>query len=197
MKVSFYDNVTGQILKNMDATEDVILLNQPEGSSMLEGIFDLLYYYVEGGEPVAFPPKPVSESVWNWTTKSWEDLRTESNWTDENLLVREKTSISRIDFILRCKEANILSEEEGLIAVKGDFPPTFQTIVDSLPEEERFEAAVRWAAATEIDRMNPLIVNMATAIGIDEWILDTVFGIVWPAPLPSWPAGQLHPIYEG
>ena len=153
--------------------------------------------YIFDNELHIKPPSPNPFCIFDKSLGIWVDPRTESGWTDENLLVREKTSISRIDFILRCKEANILSEEEGLIAVKGDFPPTFQTIVDSLPEEERFEAAVRWAAATEIDRMNPLIVNMATAIGIDEWILDTVFGIVWPAPLPSWPAGQLHPIYEG
>ena len=47
--------------------------------------------------------------------------------------------------------------------------------------------------ATVIDRTNPLIINMAAAVYIDEWTLDNVFGVTWPEPLASWPAGQLHP----
>ena len=36
--------------------------------------------------------------------------------------------------------------------------------------------------ATVIDRTNPLIINMAAAVYIDEWTLDDVFGVTWPAP---------------
>ena len=95
--------------------------------------------------------------------------------------------------MLRCTSFGILTEAEGIEAASGGVPPAMQAIIDSLPAEEQFEAHVRWAAATVIDRTNPLIINMAAAVYIDEWTLDDVFGVTWPEPLASWPAGQLHP----
>lgn len=152
--------------------------------------------YIRDNALHVIPPRPNAYSVFDQALGLWVDPRTESDWTDANNAVRVKTSISRIEFVLYCKEANILTEDEGITAAKGEFPPAFAAIVATLPEEEQFEAAVRWAGATQIDRTMPLILSMATAIGVDEWLLDWIFDIVWPAPLPSWPPGQLHPIYQ-
>lgn len=75
----------------------------------------------------------------------------------------------------------------------GDFRPRSSPLSTCCPQSERFEATIRWKGATIIDRENPLIVNMAAAIHIDEWALDEVFSIQWPAPLPAWADAQLHP----
>lgn len=101
--------------------------------------------------------------------------------------------MSRTEFVLVCHAFGILTEAEAELAIDGGFPPAFLAIIDMLPESERFEATIRWKGATIIDRENPLIVNMAAAIHIDEWALDEVFSIQWPAPLPAWADAQLHP----
>lgn len=151
--------------------------------------------YLKDGDIKLRPPRPQSWLMFDPETEAWVDPRTEADWTAENNASRDKASLSRIDFILHCKQAGILTEEECLIASKGDFPPAFEAIIATMPAEQQFEASVRWAGATVIERNMPLIIDMATAIGVDEWLLDEVFGIPWPAPLGSWPEGQLHPVY--
>lgn len=102
--------------------------------------------------------------------------------------------MSRIDFVLACASNDILTHAEAIIAVDGGFPAAFQAIIDGMTHaDEKFEAEIRWRGATVIDRTNPLIINMAASIFMDEWSLDLLFGVAWPAPLASWPEGQLHP----
>lgn len=152
--------------------------------------------YVKDGQIKVRPPRPQPWLSFDPETETWIDPRTIDDWTSELYALRSVASMSRVDFVIRCVAAEVLSREDGLTAASGQVPPSLQAIIEGIPNEnEKFEAAIRWASATVIDRTNPLIIIMATFIGVSEWMLDDLFGIPLPPPLASWPEGQLHPVY--
>ncbi len=171
-------------------------LNEPpEGVSFtpFDDDVDVNDLYVSGGEIRLRPPRPEPWMIFDPTLGEWIDPRTPATWTEELIARRAAASMTRLDFTLACVMAGILSEADALVAVDGGFPPAFEAIIEDMPPEQSFQARMRWKGATEIDRTNPLIVDMAAAINVNEWMLDQVFGIEWPAPLADWPEGQLHP----
>lgn len=183
----------GAYVKSMEMPDMAdAVLNTAPGEQLVEGLH-FEQTYLKDGMVKDIPATAHPSWVFDIASEAWTDPRTEAEWTAELHARRAVASMSRIDFVLRCTSFGILTEAEGIEAASGGVPPAMQAIIDSLPAEEQFEAHVRWAAATVIDRTNPLIINMAAAVYIDEWTLDDVFGVTWPEPLASWPAGQLHP----
>lgn len=149
--------------------------------------------YLKDGEPITYGAQPSDRHRYDYAAQEWVDPWTLSAWQEDLAARRSAASMPRLNFVLSCLNFGILDQPEALIAVEGGFPQAFQAILDTMPPEEQFEAQLRWKGATEIDRTNSLIVNMAAAIHLDEWTLDQVFGVTWPPPLASWPPGQLHP----
>ncbi|MBY0136817.1 hypothetical protein [Paracoccus yeei] len=140
--------------------------------------------YIKNDDVKFYPPKPDGDNItFDYDSESWIDARTKQDWDNELQARRMAASMSRLDFVLKCHAFGILNDEEAEIAADGGFPDVMQGIIDSMPQEERFEAKMRWKMATVIDRMNPLIISMAAAIYIDEWSLDKVFGVIWPDPI--------------
>lgn len=194
VEVSIYNVASGRIVASgryRDIAE--AWLNVEAGQSFILGMYDPDLFDVIDGVPVELPPSPSGRHYYDWHLNSWIDSWTESKWTAELHKRREAASMSRIDFVLICVSHGILSESDAEVAVDGGFPQAFQDIIDTMPIEERFEARIRWKGAQIIDRMNPLIYQMAAAINIDEWTLDIIFGVQWPDPIAAWPEGQLHP----
>lgn len=161
-----------------------------------EDVKDTTHYYWDGGF-VPYPEKPSIHHTFDFDNEQWVDGWNIGLWNEELKAKREAAALSRLDFVIKCHDFMILDDEEAESAIEGGFPSAMQNIVDLMPVSERFEARMRWKGATVIDRLNPLIVNMAAQIHIDEWSLDRVFGIEWPKPLASWPDGQLIPVWTG
>ena len=183
----------GAYVKSMDMPDEAnALLNVAPDEHLVEGAHPP-QTYLKDGVVRDIPPAPHPDHIFDIDSETWIDPRTEADWTAELYARRSAASIPRIDFVLRCTSFGIMTEPEGIEAASGGVPPSMQAIIDSMPAEEQFEAHVRWAAAAIIDRTNPLIISMAAAVQVDEWSLDDVFGVTWPEPLASWPAGQLHP----
>lgn len=150
--------------------------------------------YIKDGEIKLRPARPHPWLTFDPDAEAWVDLRTISDWSAQLYTLRAAASMSRVDFVIKCVAAGVLSRDDGMVAAAGQVPPSLQAIIDGIPDEmAKFEAEIRWASATVIDRLNPLIISMAAFIGADEWVLDELFGITWPPPLASWPEGQLHP----
>lgn len=90
---------------------------------------------------------------------------------------RATASLSKREFLHACVALDIMSPEDALAAARGDIPTTFAGVVSQMSASEQFAAALDWAAATQIDRLNPLIVAVAAAAGIPDTTVDAVFGI--------------------
>lgn len=196
IELTVYDPVTGRILRNLTIPEwdaiEFVAANIGDGEEAVEGLFSSSEYVIRNGEPVSIPPQTSETTIFDHATGQWVDERTAADWSEALQAARDTASLSRAAFILACVPV-ILNPAEARIAAAGDFPEPFAAILATMPAEQQLEAEIRWRAATVIDRTNPLIVNMAAAANIDEWTLDEVFGVIWPPPLPDWPAEQLHP----
>ena len=98
MKAIIY-NTLGQILRQVDAPEEFLILQKQENEFILFGSADdaTQYINVETGEIIDKPIKPNDYSEFNWQTKQWEDnleiarqqvlfkrqqLLAASDWTD-------------------------------------------------------------------------------------------------------------------
>ena len=130
------------------------------------------------GELVLLPElKQNPWQEWDFSTNSWIDTRANEEKTRVLNRARNYASMTRTDFIIACANAQILSLEDAKIAVKGDIPPALQTLIDSLPPENKIEAEIRWVGANMIERNDPLILMFAQQLQITDEQLDVIFGI--------------------
>ena len=71
-----YNSTTGQIVSVFNDDGNTVVQNTPANTLLVEGAFDLEGYIdIASKEFVPMPAKPDSISVFNWTTKLWEDPR--------------------------------------------------------------------------------------------------------------------------
>lgn len=90
---------------------------------------------------------------------------------------RESASLPRAEFLLACVSAGLLTPQDALLAAKGEMPAAYAGVIEEWPAPQQFEAGLRWAALTVVDRMHPLILAVADAMDIPDAQLDALFGI--------------------
>ncbi len=90
-----YNNTTGQIIQTTVTTsEENVILNDTQLSllEVPESVDNEKYYLdPQSLQTIAFPDKPDQYHTWNWTTKIWEDIRTqEQKSTLANIKARQE-----------------------------------------------------------------------------------------------------------
>lgn len=90
---------------------------------------------------------------------------------------REAASLSRVEFLDRAVRFGMVSAEAAIMAAKGDVPPEFEQVLAGLPPEDMVSIQIRWAGATEIERLHPVILAMAGALGVTDEQLDVLFDV--------------------
>lgn len=88
---------------------------------------------------------------------------------------RAGMELPRVEFILRSVAAGIITGEDGIAAAKGEVPPSLASLINGFDASQRTAAAIRWGAATRINRMDPLILGFAASFGVTDQQLDTLF----------------------
>ena len=68
-----------------------------------------------------------------------------------------------------------ITEAEGEAWLAGTLPTAVLTVINSLPQEQRFAAKARALRPSEVFRSDPLVTAMATAAGHTEEEIDTFF----------------------
>jgi len=66
-------------------------------------------------------------------------------------------------------------EVEGEAWLAGTLPTAVLTVIDSLPQEQRFAAKARALRPSEVLRSDPLVTAMGTAAGKTSEEVDTFF----------------------
>lgn len=76
MKISIYDS-TGQILRNVDCPEDMVLIQAQDGESVIEGDFSAETHFIDTAllQAVIKPPKPDGSSVFDTASRSWVPIQ--------------------------------------------------------------------------------------------------------------------------
>jgi hypothetical protein len=90
--------------------------------------------------------------------------------------IREKTSIEKSSFCILLAQNGVLSNEEAVIAARGDWPASFADALTQMGADS-LEAQIKWATATDISRNEPLILLLAQFKGLTDEAVDTLFGI--------------------
>lgn len=147
----YYDPETG------DALYTVTGVIKPDGAHIeVPADFDITGVQVIDGVPVRSEPDP-------------EQVLSER---------RAAASLTKPEFIIACMSVGILTPEEATQAAHGIIPDPFQQAVDSLPPYEKTILNIIWPTATQIDRMDPLILALADGLGVADHMLDALFGLV-------------------
>lgn len=75
MKYTVYDSATGQILHTISASDSATLELNLQNQPYVEGSWAGDQYYVNNGQVISIPTKPVHENYdyqFDWTTKTWQ-----------------------------------------------------------------------------------------------------------------------------
>jgi hypothetical protein len=97
--------------------------------------------------------------------------------TTEELLARERASMSMTfaQMIIGLVTSGWLTEEEGEQWLDGVLPLNVTTIINSLPEKQRFVAKVRAKRPSVILRNDPLVVALSLSNNKTQEELDAFF----------------------
>lgn len=91
---------------------------------------------------------------------------------------RTSASVTRTAFCLALKKAQVMPASEVIPAGKGDWPPRFNAVLDSLAALgiDADDAQIIWATSNEIHRNSPLVAALAAAANLTESQVDAIFG---------------------
>lgn len=92
-------------------------------------------------------------------------------------LWRENAYLSKRQFCINAHKAGLLTEDEAILAAKGDWPESFTTALSGLTSSQVVEAKIEWASISVVRRNAPLLEIVRTSQNISESLVDTVFGI--------------------
>ena len=103
----------------------------------------------------------------------------EDKAAEELLAARQAAVLSRLDFALALTAGGVITKAEASAwLASGALPTIAQAAIASIENAgERDEAELRLIAATEIQRLNPLISLLQTEAGLTEAQVDALFGI--------------------
>tara|TARA_B000000460_G_scaffold249681_1_gene232614 strand:- start:845 stop:1396 length:552 start_codon:yes stop_codon:yes gene_type:complete len=132
------------------------------------------HYFVDD-EMFDAGPAPDPWSAWDGS--AWVDPRTEADLAAEMQARRDAASLTRMEFIMAAMAVNLLDPAEAAAAAQGLIPDSFQTAVATLSAYERDMVAIFWPSASVIERMHPILLAIASAMGIPDETLDEIFGL--------------------
>lgn len=135
---------------------------------------EVIANYPEGTVETTKRPSPqhqLIDDVWVFVEKTPEQ-------TEEDLqLWRETASLSKKQFCINAHKAGLLTEDEAILAAKGDWPESFTTALYGLTSSQVVEAKIEWASISVVRRNAPLLEIVRASQNISESLVDTVFGI--------------------
>lgn len=125
--------------------------------------------------------RPAPHLQWDVAAQEWIDPRTaedvEAAAAADLQARRERASLSRAGFIKAVMHAGIVTPAEAAEVAKGNVPESLGPAFAAMTEAERAEASIDWSAAQRVDRLHPLILKLADALGVTDQDLDTLFGL--------------------
>lgn len=127
------------------------------------------------------------ENIPDWCS-SWpeapEEVKIGWAYNGENFIALElpnppsatvPDSISFAQLLIGLVTEQWITETEGETWLAGTLPTAVLTVIDSLPQEQRFAAKARALRPSEVLRSDPLVTAMGTAAGKTSEEIDTFF----------------------
>ena len=95
---------------------------------------------------------------------------------DQREAWRAGALLSRAEFCTALRAAGILTRSEAIAAARGDWPASFEPMLDSMTEAEADAALILWAGITVIERSHPLLEAVRQFKGLSQEDVDALFG---------------------
>ncbi|MFC3569205.1 hypothetical protein [Paracoccus simplex] len=170
-----FDAATGAVVSNLSVTDiSDAMLNATGHQVLVQGEYRAREWRLVNGVITPMPESPGEWAVFDYASGEWTDPR---NPLQEMAAARAAAVMPRPDFLLAAIAAGIIQPSDAGPAARGEIPPSLTSVFEGLPPEVQLEAVVRWGAATMIERMNPILLALAGAMGVSEAQLDGLFGI--------------------
>lgn len=88
---------------------------------------------------------------------------------------RASASLSKSDFLIRVKDAGILTKADAKAAAKGDWPASMTGALNSMTATQADDAEITWAAAATVHRSSPFLVFVQAVAGLTDAQVDALF----------------------
>lgn len=90
---------------------------------------------------------------------------------------RTTATLSRAEFCLALKRAEVIPADQAIAASKGDWPTNFTALLAAMPDGmDPDEAQIIWAGITLVERLHPLFEAVRQFHGMSEADADALFG---------------------
>lgn len=89
---------------------------------------------------------------------------------------RSTAVMTRTNFCTALRSAGILNRAEAIAAAKGDWPASFEPMLEGMTEDEADAALILWAGITVIERSHPLLESVRQFKGLSQEAVDSLFG---------------------
>lgn len=91
---------------------------------------------------------------------------------------RAVARLTKRELCLELVHRGIFSDADGVAAAEGRLPGALNPFLAQLTPQNVRDARIEWAGAVHIERMDTNILIFASVLGIDEDVVDDIFGIV-------------------
>lgn len=86
-----------------------------------------------------------------------------------------KDFVTRREFCLRLANLKVLNEDDALAAAKGEWPAALDSFLPLLDAGQALDAQIEWAAATIVERNNPLVLTLGSWLSLPDETLSAIF----------------------
>lgn len=111
----------------------------------------------EAGDAPSFPEPPVPIAEW-----------------------RDEAKLSKAEFLIRVKDAGILTKADAKAAAKGEWPTSMQDALNSMTAKQAEDAEITWASVVTVHRKSPIISFVQAVAGLTDEQVDDLFAEVTP-----------------
>lgn len=89
---------------------------------------------------------------------------------------RARATMTRAEFCAALRAAGVLTRAEAITAAKGDWPASFEPMLEGMSEAEADTALILWAGITTVERNHPLFEQVRQFKGMTPEDADALFG---------------------
>lgn len=141
--------------------------------------------YITGGTLKYYPPRPGPWCEFDYATEQWFDPRTMAEYDAYVQAMREAAKAPKTAILHQIADSSGLAYADIQDLAAGRFPAVVTAALWQMTPLEITKAVIDWSAATEISRLDPVVLAVQAHMGTVDWNLDVLFGIALDPPPPT------------
>jgi hypothetical protein len=108
----------------------------------------------------------------------WDGVTFSRFEPDPLIAWREAAHLSRLEFCMAVVQIGVLTKDQALATIRGDWPAPMLAFLDYLTADQAFNAKMEWEAAASVRRNHTFVLSLGSWLGLSTAQLDALFGRV-------------------